>query len=55
MAHEDGLNKLLVTIASGVGSLPGAVATYPLTRVISIRQAQGALPGLTYSNVLTAL
>ena len=55
MAHEDGLNKLLVTIASGVGSLPGAVATYPLTRVISIRQAQGALPGLTYSNVLTTL
>lgn len=55
-AHvERGAEALIACVAVSVASLPMNVMTFPITRVISIRQAQGALPGFQYSNVISAV
>ena len=50
-----GLSPSLGAIVSAVAVVPSAFANYPLTRVIAIRQAHGALPGYTYTNVFRCL
>ena len=49
------LGPSLGAIVSAVAVVPSAFANYPVARVIAIRQAQGALPGYTYTNVFRCL
>ena len=54
-ALERGAEALLACVVASVSAVPVSVLNFPITRVVHIRQAQGALPGFQYSNVISTL